>query len=51
MAGSSGFNGMYQVDADGYKPGMFVIWRPKFVALKKLSYDTKCINVIIQVYW
>lgn len=49
MAGPAGFNGLYQVDAEGYDPGMFIIWRPMFVSLTKLLSQINCINVLIEV--
>lgn len=49
MAGPSGFNGLYKVDAEGYEPGMFVIWRPMFVRLTKLPSHINSINVLIEV--
>lgn len=49
MAGPSGFNGLYKVDAEGYEPGMFVIWRPMYVTLTKLPSNPTSINVIIEV--
>lgn len=36
MAGRSGFIGIYKLDGEGYKPGMFVILRPIFVTVTKL---------------
>lgn len=49
ITGSSGFNGFYQVDVEGYEPGMFIIFRPMFVNVSKLPSPTACINVLIEV--